>query len=308
MKLPFPTALKLAITLLATTVTGTPAVLAQTIYRHVDRNGQVVFSDQPPAANAPTIASPGPSVIEASTASMPYEVRQVMQRYPVTIYTRDACEPCDAGRALLEARGIPFDERQVRTAADGDALRRLSGQDALPLLAIGTQQLKGFADTDRQRNAVGVQQRQMPRSPARQRAAGKVLPRCRLPGSLAGPAWRGRVRWGKDCALGRAPLLRGLVHRRRIAPPAHMRWLHADNDPGEIPDGMARDCLIVDKLGADRRGEDFLGQIALKVGLHVRIPHCRETGDRYHGLVRVPFEEHADFRIAADAVGLGRIG
>ena len=148
MKLPFPTALKLAITLLATTVTGTPAVLAQTIYRHVDRNGQVVFSDQPPAANAPTIASPGPSVIEASTASMTYEVRQVMQRYPVTIYTRDACEPCDAGRALLEARGIPFDERQVRTAADGDALRRLSGQDALPLLAIGTQQLKGFADTE----------------------------------------------------------------------------------------------------------------------------------------------------------------
>ncbi|HUD34964.1 MAG TPA: glutaredoxin family protein [Variovorax sp.] len=124
------------------------AVLAQPIYRHLDRNGQVVFSDQAPAANAQPVAPSGASTLDGGAAGLTYELRQVMQRYPITVYTRDDCEPCDAGRALLVARGIPFDERQVKTNADNEALRRLSGQDALPLLTIGTQQLKGFGDAE----------------------------------------------------------------------------------------------------------------------------------------------------------------
>ena len=127
---------------------GPALVLAQPIYRHLDRNGQVVFSDQPPAAGVQPLAPSGASALDGSAVGLPYELRQVMQRYPVTLYTRDACEPCDAGRALLAARGIPFDERQVRTVADSDALQRLSGQNVLPLLSIGAQQLKGFADTE----------------------------------------------------------------------------------------------------------------------------------------------------------------
>lgn len=127
---------------------GPAVVLAQPIYRHVDRNGQVVFSDQPPAANAQPVAPSGASAIDGGAAGLPYELRQVIQRYPVTIYTRDDCEPCDAGRALLATRGVPFDERQVKTPADSDALKRMSGQDALPLLSIGAQQLKGFSDTE----------------------------------------------------------------------------------------------------------------------------------------------------------------
>lgn len=135
-----------AATLIA--VAGPVTVGAQPIYRHLDRNGQVVFSDQPPTANAQPVAPSGASALDGGAAGLPYELRQVVQRYPVTIYTRDNCEPCDAGRALLVTRGIPFDERQVKTNADNDALRRLSGQDALPLLSIGAQQLKGFADTE----------------------------------------------------------------------------------------------------------------------------------------------------------------
>lgn len=127
---------------------GPAMVLAQPIYRHVDRNGQVVFSDQPLAASAQPVAPSGASAIDGGAAGLPYELRQVMQRYPVTIYTRDDCEPCDAGRALLATRGVPFDERQVRTPADSDALKRMSSQDALPLLSIGAQQLKGFSDTE----------------------------------------------------------------------------------------------------------------------------------------------------------------
>ncbi|MGJ7488168.1 glutaredoxin family protein [Variovorax sp. LT2P21] len=123
---------------------------AQQVYRQVDKNGKVIFSDQPPAANAaPAASRGGVSTVGDGGAigGLPYELQQVAQRYPVTLYTRDDCAPCDTGRALLGTRGVPFNERQVKTPADAEALQRLSGETSLPLLAIGGQQLKGFSDT-----------------------------------------------------------------------------------------------------------------------------------------------------------------
>lgn len=126
------------------------AASAQQVYRQVDRNGKVIFSDQPPAANAQPAAPRGSvSTVEGGGAigGLPYELQQVAQRYPVTLYTGGECAPCDTGRALLSTRGVPFNERQVKTPADVEAFQRLSGETSLPLLAIGSQQLKGFSDT-----------------------------------------------------------------------------------------------------------------------------------------------------------------
>lgn len=132
----------LALTLLAS------AALAQAVYRNVDKNGKVTFSDQPTSASAqPAEPRTGVSTV-AANSGLPYELRQVVQRYPVTLYTGDDCAPCGAGRSLLITRGIPFDEKTVKSNDDVQALQRLSGQNGLPLLTIGTQQLKGFSDAE----------------------------------------------------------------------------------------------------------------------------------------------------------------
>ncbi|WP_184602837.1 glutaredoxin family protein [Variovorax atrisoli] len=125
--------------------------MAQPIYRQVDKNGKVTFSDRAPSAStepAPT-GQPGsapPST--ANTSGLPYELRLVSQRYPVTLYSGDECGPCGAARTLLTTRGVPFEERTVKSNADVEALQRLSNQNALPLLTIGSQQLKGFSDVE----------------------------------------------------------------------------------------------------------------------------------------------------------------
>lgn len=128
------------------------SALAQPLYRNVDKNGKVTYSDQPPAANAQPAAPRGGNATAIgsgnSGAGLPYELRQVVQRYPVTLYTSDECSPCGAGRSLLVTRGVPFDERTIKSNADTDALQRMSGQTALPLLTIGSQQLKGFSDAE----------------------------------------------------------------------------------------------------------------------------------------------------------------
>lgn len=124
---------------------------AQGVYRIVGPDGKVSFSDQPPpasnAGNRSTAAgasagNPGPN------PQLPFELRQVTNRYPVTLYVSRDCAPCNSGRNLLNARGIPYTEKTVDTAQDSDALKRLSGEMSLPVLTVGTQQIKGYSDTE----------------------------------------------------------------------------------------------------------------------------------------------------------------
>lgn len=131
-------------------VAGT-AAFAQQVYRQVDANGKVTYSDQPPSARTaqPVQGAGGGAVNSLPTdTALPYELRQVAQRYPVTLYTGNECQPCDAGRSLLSTRGVPFTEKTVQTAQDGEALQRQSGKTSLPQVSIGSQQLVGFQDSE----------------------------------------------------------------------------------------------------------------------------------------------------------------
>lgn len=128
---------------------GAGPVAAQTIYRIVGPDGTVRFSDRMPnSADKATVLSPGGRGSSASSVTLPMELRQVAARYPVTLHSSDNCVPCDAGRSLLNIRGIPFNERTVNSADDTDALQRISSGASLPLLIIGGQQIKGFSEIE----------------------------------------------------------------------------------------------------------------------------------------------------------------
>ena len=141
----------------AVSLAASAGASAQQVYRIVGSDGRVTYSDRP----APTLADkapatrasavPLPAVASAGTASgvnlaaLPYELRQVAQRFPVTLYTSDGCAPCAAARNLLRVRGVPFLEKTVGTQPDAEALERLSGSKSLPFATIGSQPLQGFA-------------------------------------------------------------------------------------------------------------------------------------------------------------------
>jgi glutaredoxin len=124
---------------------------AQQIYRIVAPDGRVTFSDKPPREGSakPTAAAAVRLPADSGTANLPFELRQVASRYPVTLYTAPGCAPCGAGRAMLASRGVPFTEKTVTTNEDIDALKRLAGSTAsLPFLTIGGQQIRGFAQVE----------------------------------------------------------------------------------------------------------------------------------------------------------------
>lgn len=132
---------------------------AQPVYRSIDARGSISFSDQPPPTpggaggvaakvTTPVAGASGPANAGSADVSLPYELRRIADRYPVTLYTGTDCTPCIAGRSLLVTRGIPFSERTVVTREDSETLLNLTGQKSLPLLYIGTQLLKGFSDAE----------------------------------------------------------------------------------------------------------------------------------------------------------------
>lgn len=125
------------------------AAHAQQVYRIIGPDGKVTFSDRAPQVDAQEMPLPRGGGASADAGNtLPASLRQVASRYPVTLYTSNDCAPCTGGRALLVQRGIPFAERTVNTASDIDALKGISGGTSLPLLTIGTQQLKGFSDIE----------------------------------------------------------------------------------------------------------------------------------------------------------------
>ena len=149
--------------------------LAQGVYRIVGPDGRVTYSDQPPASHSNAAAVGTASNAAASAnAQLPLALRQVVGRYPVTLYTSKECAPCNTGRNLLSSRGIPFNEKTVNSNEDIDAFKRLSGDLTIPMLSIGSQRLKGFSDSEwtQYLNAAGYpQQSALPPSYRRPPAA-----------------------------------------------------------------------------------------------------------------------------------------
>ena len=187
-------------TVLACSVLSLAAsVSAQTVYRIVGPDGKVSFSDQPPPPTSKarvTTAAPGGG--SAVNASLPFELKEVVQRYPVTLYTSASCSPCASARNLLVSRGVPFTERTVNTAEDVDALKRLAGEASLPLATLGAQQLKGYSEAEwtQYLDAAGYpRQSQLPASYRRPAPAplAPVVARPATPAAASAPAERPRA-------------------------------------------------------------------------------------------------------------------
>ena len=130
---------------------------AQTVYRVVGADGRVTFSDKPPLSNDRAGDKASDKVtatdrtgrnLDLSGTALPFELRQIVSRYPVTLYSASNCGPCASGRSFLSARGIPFAERTVNTPEDAEALVRIGGEASLPLLTVGGQKIKGYSDAE----------------------------------------------------------------------------------------------------------------------------------------------------------------
>lgn len=114
------------------------------LFRWVDAEGKVHYTDQPPPASAKKVEEKKLGGSASDTSELPYATRQAVKKSPVTLYAND-CEPCTQARAHLTQRGIPFTSKNPQTSpADAEALAKLVGGVFVPVLVVGSGVSKGY--------------------------------------------------------------------------------------------------------------------------------------------------------------------
>jgi glutaredoxin len=116
-------------------------------FKVVGPDGRITYTDRPPqaepAAKVSALKTGSGAGDLSANSSLPPELRQASQRFPVTLYTAADCAPCDAGRQMLAQRGVPYAEKRASSEDDGQAMERITGGRTVPVLSVGSQMLRG---------------------------------------------------------------------------------------------------------------------------------------------------------------------
>jgi glutaredoxin len=119
----------------------------QQMYRWTGADGRVYYTDKAPPADAKAVERKKLGD-RAGTGPLPYALLQATKAFPVTLFTTDCGDACDAARKLLERRGIPHAEKNARDEPVQAELKKLTGVDEIdvPLLVVGKTIVRGWEE------------------------------------------------------------------------------------------------------------------------------------------------------------------
>jgi len=120
----------------------------QQVYRYVDKEGRVVYSDRGPPSDAKDVQAKRMrgNLIEDSV--VPIAAQQAQERFPVTLYSFTCGEVCTQAEGLLNRRGVPFTTVNVETPEGAEQLNKMTGELRAPVLQVGDRTfVKGYSET-----------------------------------------------------------------------------------------------------------------------------------------------------------------
>ena len=117
------------------------------LYRWVDAEGKVHYSDQPPPANVKQVEKKKAAGGKASEAPLPYVLQQAVKNFPVTLYTSACGNACTQAHELLLKRGVPYTEMDATDVKVHPELKKLTGGTVeVPVLKVGRDAVKGYEE------------------------------------------------------------------------------------------------------------------------------------------------------------------
>jgi glutaredoxin len=120
----------------------------QQVYRYVDKEGRVVYSDRGPPSDAKDVQAKRMrgNLIEDNVT--PIAAQQAQERFPVTLYSFTCGEVCTQAESLLNRRGVPFTTVNVETPEGAEQLNKMTGELRAPVLQVGDRTfVKGYSET-----------------------------------------------------------------------------------------------------------------------------------------------------------------
>jgi glutaredoxin len=135
----------LSIGIAAAVIAAGAAAQTQQVFRYVDKDGKVVYSDRAPPSDSKDVQAKRLSPNYIENTDVPIALTQAVERFPVTLYTFACGVVCQNAESLLNRRGVPFTAVNVEDAKGADQLQKLTGAQQAPVLQIGDKLIaKGF--------------------------------------------------------------------------------------------------------------------------------------------------------------------
>lgn len=168
------------------------AAHAAELYRWVDSEGKIHYSDQMPPAGTNYLQKKqqSPNVIQSS--ELPYVLQVAVKSNPVTLYITNCGEGCDKAREHLVKRGVPYTSKNPETAADAEALKKLINSLEVPVLVLGgNRTVRGYnaAEWDKALDIAGYPKTSALRAPIKPKESkAKESPKTESGAPAAAPA------------------------------------------------------------------------------------------------------------------------
>jgi len=127
---------------------GCAAAASAQQYKWRDRDGSVVYGDSPPreARHVERVSTIGGDGDDDPLRGLPFELTRAARSYPVVLYVSPGAPACDAARAYLKRRGVPFAERTITSNDDIAEMQRRGFGNRVPVLQVGSDTLNGFSE------------------------------------------------------------------------------------------------------------------------------------------------------------------
>jgi len=126
---------------------GFASAQVQQVYRYLDVEGRVVYSDKPPPAGAKDAQAKRVTANSIETSALSFATQQAQERYPVTLYTFSCGVVCDTAQGVLNKRGVPHTVIDVSQNDGAEKLKKLAGGIDAPALQVGEQYSVGFNES-----------------------------------------------------------------------------------------------------------------------------------------------------------------
>ncbi|KAF0811838.1 hypothetical protein IGB42_03648 [Andreprevotia sp. IGB-42] len=116
------------------------------VYQWRDADGNVFYSDQPPAGQVARERTIRQNVINSGTASAPK--REASPSYAVTLYISQGCGlPCEEALGLLDSRKVEYEVRTVGSS-EAEMIQFINAVGSMstrpPVMIIGKEVIKNW--------------------------------------------------------------------------------------------------------------------------------------------------------------------
>jgi len=135
------------IMILAAALAGAPAYAGK-LYKWVDERGNISYQDRPPPEGVGKVEEKYLGDGRGGDSDNPAAALAAVKS-PVSLYSVPKCSSCDAVRAHLKKRGVPYSEINVsekNPQAQQEMVKKF-GALTVPTITVGSKVMQGYVET-----------------------------------------------------------------------------------------------------------------------------------------------------------------